>query len=164
MAEGKNIVIRIINEGGSGSQKNKVDVTGQDQKKSTDVLETAVLSSVLHRSFEQLKGAVVSETKYQLNLNYSLTDNYMSKQNMNIALGILSRGYSAGVSIASGFAVGGWVGAGIAAGMEVLKLGVDIYHNYQEEAINLRKMNAQLRFNRQRAGYSLTAGSRGENR
>jgi hypothetical protein len=37
-------------------------------------------------------------------------------------------------------------------------------HNYQQELIKINQMDAQLSFNRQRAGYSLTAGSIGENR
>lgn len=164
-----NGVIKIIFEEGSNKTPGPKPINDKmspesDKNKDADILKTAALSAMLYRAGRQLKDVTIDEVKRQIDLNFALTDNYMARQNMNIALGIIDKAGGAVVSIGTGFAIAGPVGAVIGAGLEVVKTGLNIFHNYQQETINLHKMNVQLEFNRQRAGYSLTVGARGENR
>ena len=164
MANNGEIIIRIITseEDGDG----KVDPTGKKevQKKQKSDLETAAITKAIEHAAKQVFRISVGEVQRQLQLNFSLTDNYIANQNLSIGMGMINKGISTGFSIFAGFKLAGPAGAAIGAGVEMIKLGLDIYHNYQEEEINLRKMENQLSFQRERAGYSLTAGTRGENR
>ena len=174
MPETGTIVIKFV----EGSKKvpgpkpitDKIDESGS---KDDSVLETAILSALLKRTARQIKGLVLNEAKYQIDLHFKLTDNYLGAQNLNIALGVVNKVASFGLSIYSGaklgFSAGGGaagavVGAVFAAGVSGLSLVQQISHNYEQEYIRINQMNANLQFNRQRAGYSLTSGSIGENR
>ena len=141
------------------------------QASETSALQTAVYTTMIQSAAKQLKGMMVNEAKFQINRYFNLTDNYMAKQEMDIALGVINRTYSIGSAIVGGAIAGSAggpagivLGAAIATGMSGLSLGLDIYHNYSEQDIRIRKMDNSLDFNRQRAGYSLTAGARGENK
>lgn len=172
MAEGKEIVIRIINENGASTSASQTDVIGNQSKKSSEeYLNTAVMSSLLSRAASQAKNLIVNEAKYEIDLHYNLTDNYLGQQNMNIALSIFNKVVGFGESVVVGAkvgSVGGVVGAAIGAlfgaVFSTAKISTEILHNYQQERIKINQMNTNLEFNRQRAGYSLTAGSIGENR
>lgn len=175
MAEGKEIVIRIINEGGSidgnDTEQKKVDVTGEKDKKSSDAVETAFMTSVIKKAYNQAKGIVIGEAKYQISKYFQLTDNYLGEQDLNVALNVIGKVWEVGLSIYAGIKIGkkyGPAGAiaatAIAVGATVVNTAMQVAHNYEQERIQLNQMNAQLEFNRQRAGYALTAGSIGENR
>lgn len=138
---------------------------------SANILETAVMSTLLKKAASQAKGIIIDEALYQQQKYYKLNDDYLGQQNMSIALNVINKVWDTGVSIVAGAKigaaagpVGAVIGATIAALTSGINLGRQIYHNYEQENINLARMNSQLRFNRERAGYSLTAGSRGENR
>ena len=176
MAEGKEIVIRIINQNsgnnGNGSS-NTTDVTGQNQEKaSDDYFETSAMVSLISRGVSQLKNIVVGEAKYEINRYFQLNDDYFGQQNMNIALNVMNKVVDVGSSIYTGaqlgYSVGGVagavVGAIVGAGVSAVSTLMEVDRNYNRQTITLNKMDAQLQFNRQRAGYSLTAGSIGENR
>ena len=169
MAEGKEIVIRIINE--QGTDKKKADVTGENQEKSTDALSTAAMTTLLQKAARQVKGMVINEAKYQINKYFQLTDDYLGQQNLNIALNVVNKVWNTGLSVFAGAKVGASAGpigavAGAVLMASVSTIGTlqQISHNYEQERIKLNQMNVNLSFNRQRAGYSLTAGSIGENR
>ena len=166
MANNGEIVIRI--EEGSVEPK-PLEPEEQKKKDSAGLLETAALVYCLKRAAESAKAITIEEVKYQINRHFRLTDDYISQQNLNIALGVVSKTKNAALGALGTFKALGGGGAGIlgaitAAGIAVVQTGVQIVHNYEEEKLRLNKMNAELSFNRQRAGYSLTAGSVGENR
>jgi len=172
MANNGEIVIRF--EDGTDSKVKKVDPTGEKKKQEggSDIFDTALTLWAMKRAANLIKDIGVGEVKYQLSKYYKLNDNYIAQQNMDIALNIASKVISTGIGIfagaKAGLKVGGPAGAVIGASVAVVgatvKTGMDIIHNFEQENIRLRQMNAQLQFNRQRAGYSLTAGSVGENR
>lgn len=147
-------------------------IADKDQNKDDDQLETAVLATLIGRAARQLKGTVISELKYQQNKYYNMQDDYLGKQNMDIALNVLEKVWSVGINIYAGAKLGLKLGGGygaaagaiIAAGVSTVQTYQQVAHNYEQERIRLNQMQAQLDFTRQRAGYSLTAGSIGENR
>ena len=155
------IVIRIVADDGEG----KTDATGQKEvdEKQKD-LETAAVTTALQKAAKQLIRIGVGEALYQQNVYYSLTDDYQSEQNLNIAKSIISKTASTAITAIALGSKFGPVGAAIGVSVAVVSTGLDIFHNYQQEMMNDSKRDRQLEFQRVRAGYSLTAGSRGENR
>lgn len=143
-----------------------VNTTGEKQVQSStsNMFRTGFFLYAAKKAYSGAKQITINEAKYQLNKYFRLTDNYLGQQNMNIALGIVNRVANFGLSVASGFMIGGIPGAIVTAGIDITKNILEIAHNYEQENINLQKMDNQLQFNRQRAGYSLTSGSIGENK
>ncbi len=167
MAEGKEIVIRIVNEEEKTTQQKSVDtVKGSNSvKKSTDdVFKSTTVAFLYRRTTEFAKNTIINEVKYQQGKYYRLADDYLGEQNMNIALNVISKVVSVATAAKVGLAVAGPVGAVAVVAMSAIGLGIQTAHNKEQEDIKLKQMNNQLQFNRQRAGYSLTAGSIGENR
>lgn len=172
----KNGVITIrFEEGGKTPGPQPIDPSKPtpDAEKVTDnsVMETAVMSILLTSAAKQIKSITVDEVMYQLHKYYELSDNYLGRQNMDISLDIINKAWNIGTSMVFGAKLGskaGWagaiVGAAIAGGISAIQLSQQVSHNYEQQNIRLTQMDAQLSFNRQRAGYSLTAGSIGENR
>lgn len=124
---------------------------------------TSVTAVLLHEAYNYAKEELVQIANYELNKHFSLKDDYIAQRNLSIAKSIISKGASMGTAIASGFATGGIVGGAAAIAGATATLGIEIAQNYDQENVRLRQMNAQLEFSRQRAGYSLTSGSVGEN-
>lgn len=166
------IIIRIIE---TSEVDNGVDKATTKPKKQTKPskktkvnkdsdTKTALKTSLIQHAGERIKGVVVDEFHYQLDKYYYLNDNYLGQQSKNIATNMISRGVSVGKSVAGGFVVGGPAGAAVMAVVEGIKLGQDIYHNYEKQRIKLKQMDEQLSFNRERAGFSLTAGVTGVNK
>jgi len=172
----RNGVITIrFEEGGKTPGPQPVDPVNPtpDAEKVTDnnLLETAVLGALLHKTASQVKNMAINEAKYQINKYFMLTNDYLGQQSMNIALNVINKALDFGTTIYFGAKMGAKAGpagaiAGVvlAAGVSIISTVQQISHNYEQERIKLNQMDAQLQFNRQRAGYSLTAGSIGENR
>lgn len=167
MANNGEIIIKIVSETGAATnqptEKLEEKVT-TEKSKTDDKLENAIYTSLLQHTAKQVVGITIGEAKYQHNRYFRMSDNYLAEQSLDIGLNIVNRVISTGVGIAAGFTIAGVPGAIVAAGIEAVNIGLDIYHNKDQENIRLRQMDAALSFNRQRAGYSLTAGSQGENR
>ena len=161
MANNGEIVIRI--EEGS-VQPRPVDPDNQEKKDSASMTETAALTFCLKRAAEAVKSITIDEVKYQLNKHFELTDDYISQQNMNIALNVVNKVKNTAMSMIGGYAVAGPAGAAVMGMISIVNTSIQISRNYEQERIRLNKMDAELKFNRERAGYSLTAGSIGENR
>lgn len=169
MAEIREVVIKIQ---GESSEKNRTpqDSNPNEKTQETDGLGKAT-SVILNQAFNQLKNEFISEVNYEINKHFNLTDDYIGQRNVNVAKNVISRVASIGTSIYAGAKLGlGGGPVGIAIGavtalvISTAQLGVDIYQNYDQANINLRQQNAQLEFTRQRAGYSLTSGSIGDNK
>lgn len=165
MAKNGEIIIRF-EEGKPQNGPTPATKTTVEEKSTADdsTLETAVMVYCLKKSANAIKNITIEEVKYHLNMRFQLTDNYLAQQNMSIALNVVNKVVGTGMTIAAGFKVAGPAGAIVAAGIAVANTAIDIAHNYEQERLRLNKMNAELSWNRQRAGYSLTAGSVGENR
>ena len=100
---------------------------------------------------------------YEINKYFNLHDDYIGQRNLTIAKNVVSKSLGMATAVASGFMVGGPAGGAIALVGVTASLGIEIYQNYDQENIKLRQMNAQLSYSRQRAGFSLTSESIGEN-
>lgn len=165
MASNGTITIRIINEEAQ-PETPQGDATGtkEARKSQRSDLQTAAITSVIQKAAHSVKEMGASQIRFQVNRYFEITDDYLGQQSLNICLGIARKVESAAMSIAGGALVAGPVGAIIMGAVELGKTGLDIYQNYSQQNLQLRKMDAQLDYSRQRAGYSLTAGSQGENR
>lgn len=163
MAQNGEIIIKIVQ--GNEPSPDKPDKPVQVQKEKTDdKLENAIFTSLLQKTARELKGIVIDEANYQINKYFRMNDNYLAQQQKDIALGIIGKVTSVGTSLVGGFMFGGIPGLVAETIIQGVKLGIDINRNYTEERIRLNQMDANLDYSRQRAGYSLTAGSQGENR
>lgn len=167
--------IRVIfTEGsGKGSGNNRTVVNTKTGKPKTQdkVQEEAKASNIVNHAFKnyvvsqakQVVGLVANEVLYEINKYYTLTDNVEGKRDLNIALGLIHRGGQiVGPTIAGSYfgPVGAVIGFGVGIGREVISL----YQGYDQQNIQLRQLNTQLEYSRQRAGYSLTSGSIGEDK
>lgn len=167
MAEIREVVIKIKGEEG----KKEVTTKTNEKTKKVDTMD-ALTSIVYNQAFSHLKSEFISELNYEINKHFVLTDDYVGQRKVTALKNIASRALSIGTSIVSGAKAGSMVlpGVGTAVGaitmavVSAINLGVDIYQNYDQANISLRQQNAQLDFTRERAGYSLTSGSVGENK
>ena len=161
MADNREVVIRIVDE---TKEQNKTGVNGASEGNTKDIFGTATISYLTNKGVSYLENVLVGEVKYQINRYFSLTDNYLGQQDLRIALSVLNKiGGIVSSTIMAG-SVAGPAGAIITLIGSLTTTAQSIYHNYDQQIIQLAKMNAQLEFNRERSGYSLTAGSRGENK
>lgn len=117
---------------------------------------------LLHEAYRYAKQDIMKVAQYELSKYFNLRDDYIGQRNMNVAKNVISKTVGMGTAVAGGFMVGGPIGATIAAVGTMATLGIEIAQNYDQENIRLRQMNAQLSYSRQRAGYSLTSDSIGE--
>lgn len=124
---------------------------------------TSATTILLHEAYNYAKQEITQIASYEVSKYFNLKDDYIGQRNLSIAKNIISKGASIGTAIASGFATGGIIGGAVAIVGTTASLGIEIAQNYDQENIRLRQMNAQLEYSRQRAGYSLTSGSVGEN-
>lgn len=148
--------------GGGGQRRKKPkesqNARKEEQKKNKRIRNMAYLAG--NATVQQ----AISMVNYEINRELTLTDNYIGQRTLNNTIQVINKVRSVATSTVQGAMVGGWVGAAIMAFVDIAGTGIDIYQNYDQESIKIKQMDAQLQFSRQRAGYSLTSGSRGENR
>ncbi len=163
MAETREIVITIKEK----QDKQNIDtsnITTSNVSKIDNSNISTTTSVLLNQALESAKQDINRIVSYEIQKNFNLTDNYIGERNLNNAKQVVSRASKIGVSIATGFATGGIVGAIIVAGLEAISLGIDTYQNQENQNIKLRQNDLQLSFSRQRSGYSLISNSIGENK
>lgn len=156
----------------------KVGASAENEKKPSEKIKKGTKNKVqtlqkedkwydnlyIQQAWSYVKAEVSSVAHYEMNKWYALRDDYIGQRNMNVALNVISRAKDIATTIYAGFKTGGTVGAGIAAVSSVYMLVWDIIQNEDRQNIMLRQMDAQLDYQRQRAGFSLTSGRVGENR
>ena len=169
MAETRKITIEIIDS----EAKPKTEIQNKQEKNNTSddksskkstALNNAGTMIVINQAYKQLRGSIISNADYLINRHFNLTDDYIGQRNYNITKNIISKVRGTALGVVAGFTTGGPVGAAITAAMSIGLTAIDIAKNFDEQNIMLRQMDAQLEYTRQRAGYSLTSGSVGENR
>lgn len=140
---------------------------GEKQGKAQQIADKsalAIAATVAVNVAKQEASNMVGFSDYMIQRHLSLTDDYIGQRNYTTAKNIISKGGGIAMAIGSGAMTGGIVGALVAAAVSSINLGLDIYKAYSEQQITLQKMDQQLQFNRVRAGYSLMAGSIGEDK
>lgn len=133
--------------------KNKV----QEQKKWYETI-------YVNQARQYVKADINKIATYEINKWFTLNDDYIGQRYVNNALNVISRAKSIYTTIAASVMVGGAIGGVIAAIGSAVNIGIDIAQNYDRQNIMLKQMNAQLSYQRQRAGYSLTSGRVGEDK
>lgn len=174
--------IRIYIEGGSSKATQMIpsagnaDLAASKARAGTgDAISstTSTLGSVLaNQAFEYVKKELGNELEYEIGKAITMRDDYVAQRRLSATYSIASKGASAYAAVAGGYeigsslgiAYGGPIGAALAAIGIAASIGVDIYQNYDRQRIAINKQEAQLDYLRQRAGYSLTSGSIGEDR
>ena len=170
MAEARSVDVNIVvmekpYDGSGDSIVPKVTkVKAPEQANRTDnTLLSSSTSVLLHEAYNYAKQEVTQIASYEINKYFNLHDDYIGQRNLTIAKNVVSKSLGMATAVASGFMVGGPAGGAIALVGVTTSLGIEIYQNYDQENIKLRQMNAQLAYSRQRAGFSLTSESIGEN-
>lgn len=167
------VIVYIKNQTTSGNGTAINPKTGQEQEpeEETGASERSTLASVMiNQAYEYAKSIVVNEVTYEVNKYFDLSDDYESKRDLNIALGVAKKVVGVGVATASGAKIGakfGPVGAVIGAvigfGGSTIGEAINVYQAYDKQSITMKQRNKQLEYTRVRVGYSLTSGSIGEN-
>ena len=167
MAQG-DITIRI-KSGGTGTigktainsetGKTETQTANIPQVNASNIVKLATARSTI----SYVKNLVVDSAEYAINRNFQLTDDYIGKRNVSIALNMVHRSTQLGMSIATGFMIGGPVGAVAMGSLNIASQGVGVFKAIDQQNIKLAQLDEQLGFTRERAGYSLTDGSVGRN-
>ena len=162
MADTREIKVTIVEKGANGSSgdKKKKGATNKVQEKNNNLFDSVILNKAVDFAIEDVNKIATYEVNKFLNLH----DDYVSERNITVAMSVIDRAKRFGVSVYAGAVVGGPIGAAVAVIGQMATMGIDIYQNYDKERVKIAQMNAQLGYQRQRAGFSLTSGSIGENK
>lgn len=171
MEDTRDIKITIVNESMSDLPADK----GEDEaSKQKEDLNNSKLSNGIFRKIapsitsiyliNQSESLIKQTATYALNEYMSLTDNYVAQNNSSIAMSVMSRSTTILTSMIGAGATLGPVGLAVSAVIQGVTLGVDILKNYHNQTTSVRVSENNLNYQRVRAGYSLTAGSVGENK
>ena len=145
----------------TGEKKSQEKVKKETTK--TDLVNHALNNYVIGQA-KKVGQTLLSEALYEVNKYFDLTDNVEGKRNLNIAIGMVHRGTSVLGSTLIGTQIAGVPGALVGFASGVINEAINIYQGYDQQNIQLRQLNTQLEYTRERAGYSLTSGSIGENK
>lgn len=164
------VLIHIVNESEGGDNGTTIDTdTGEEKDQAPDKFNLAK-SVLVNQFYNYAKQIIVSEASYEINKHFDLTDDYESKRDFNIAVGVFNKVKNVATSTATGAiagakfgAVGVAVGALIGFGGSTVGEIINVYQAFDKQNITMQQRNKQLEYTRQRAGYSLTSGSIGEN-
>lgn len=147
-----------------GEKKPSDKVKDGDKNKVQETNKKDLTSIWLHQAWSYVKADIEKIATYELNKWFMLNDDYIGQRTVAAAMNVISKAKNIGVVTLAGFKLGGPVGAAIGLAGSLLTLGIDIAQNYERQDIQLRQMDAQLDYQRQRAGFSLTSGRVGENK
>lgn len=142
------------------SEKVRAGTKNKVKKQQTDYIG----ATLVNQAWQYVKTDITKIANYEINKWFSLRDDYIGQRTVNTALNFISRAKNMVSTIAAGAVLAGGAGAAIALVGSFATLGIDIAQNYDRERIMLKQMDAQLDYQRQRAGYSLTSGRVGENK
>lgn len=156
---------------GQTKHKDRIAAESEKAQKKLQEAKQAFISYGFNQVLNTTKSIARNEAVYEIYKYYNLTDNAQAERDMNIAMNIAGKTISLVESAIIGAQMGATLGpigaaAGAAIGLVagVAKTAVDIYQGYDQQNIKIMQQEEQLKFNRSRAGYSLTAGDKGENR
>lgn len=167
------ITIKAKGEGKPSSPKPSKPEEKNTEAKSETKSEGQNLSSwLVHKALNEAEQQIKSAVDYEFSMYYSTHDDYIGQRNYEIAKASINMAVKVGTSLYSGAAmgasIGGPIGAAIGAAASAVSVGVDLALQYsramEQQQLKIDQMNAQLSYTRQRSGYSLTAGSVGENK
>lgn len=103
---------------------------------------------------------VINMAVHQFGMWLSLSDNIQAQRNIADASNFISKSISVANGLIQGYSAAGIPGLIVASFVEMTKLGVEIFKNYQQQEIQINQLQVQLDYSRERSGYSLTSGGR----
>lgn len=160
MAELREIQVVITQEETKpNDNKPKAPNNKVEKQKQTD----AIGSIVMHKAYDIVKEDVKRVASYEIQKWTNLNDDYIAQRNLTTATNVISRAKSSATAIIGASMVNPVLGVVVAIG-QIATLAIDIWQNYDQQNILLRQLDANLSFNRVRAGFSLTSNSIGDNR
>lgn len=133
---------------------------------------TTVVVQMGEKALSQVVNMGVGTADYYITRAYVLKDDYIGQRNYQIAKSILM-GVASDVGGVAGWAISGFkigqapgaiIGTILGTAITALSRGLDYNKQMQQQELQVRLLNQTLEFNRQRAGYSLSSGSVGEDR
>lgn len=165
MAETRRIVITIRH--GKGKRPTPSSPKPAPSPKAKRVVEdkgmgigTAVLANQV---YENVKAMLKQTAEYEIDKYFDTRNDYVAKRDLSEALTYINMASSIATATYVGFQTGGPVGAAIGAGLVLSHQALNASLALERQRIAIERNDAQLAFSRDRAGFSLTAGSRGEN-
>lgn len=150
----------VSSESQKPSEKIKKGTKNKVQTQQTDY----VGSVVVNQAWNIVKQSTSKIVNYEINKWFTLKDDYIGQRNLNNALATINKASSSITAIAGGFVAGGVIGGAVATVGVVVASAISIAQHIDKQNIELDQLDAQLQYQRQRAGYSLTSGRVGENR
>ena len=176
MADAKKVVIEIVGKsedsskpGSNMSEPAKTESGFSSFSNSSNIgVATAVFA--VKEALQTAASLVADVAVYEFNKSFALNDDYVGDRNKNFALKICSQvtnTVTTTLSMASqGAMIGGPVGAAIGAAVGLMgsmaSSAIQTAQAMDSQNIMLNKMDAQMSFTRQRAGWSVNAASIGE--
>lgn len=166
MAQGE-VVIRI-KRGGTVDGTAIDNETGQLNAQTPNIpsanAKNIISMSVARSALQYVKRITLESGEYAINRHFQLEDDYIGKRDTNIAINMCQRAGQLGMSVATGFMVGGVIGAVVAGVGNIALQGIDVAKNLDQQNIKLAQLDEQLSFTREKVGYALTDGSVGRNK
>lgn len=170
MADNRSIVITLkLDNGESSVEEQPTDTSAASNKSDKNSSAKAVAVFAAVQTTQIVISEAVSWGEYYWNKELTLNDDYVGQRNKNIAVMQINRAVGAlgtiGSFTALGASAGPWgaaIGAVIGTVAAVASIARSDIQGQEQQDIQIRQMNAQLDFTRARAGFSLKAGSIGE--
>lgn len=176
MADSRNIVITlkmqheyISSDSGSnesGEDRGKASINKLLRPTKTRGKEVLAKNVILNQAYQYAKASIKQAVEYQLNVYFSLTENYTAQQDMNNALTSIGKVTGFGASIMTGATAGSVVpGAGTVVGAIAAAVAyagneaIQTYQRFNQQERTLAGMNVQSSFQLTRMG--LIDGGRG---
>ena len=171
--EGK-VVVEIVDKDKKEGGNNKTAVntkTGDTKSEQEDDGILIISSALAYKAFKNTVSQVKTIATYEIDKSFTLSDDFESKRDFHIALSILEKAGNIATSTFAGAMLGSAGGpVGTVVGAVVGFVGsvgnevISVYQAYNQQDITMKQRNEQLKYTRQRAGFSLESGSIGENR
>lgn len=165
MPETRRIVITIRH--GKGKRPTPSSPKPTPSPKAKRVVEdkgTSIGTAVLaNQVYENVKAMLKQTAEYEIGKYFDTKNDYVSKRDLSEALTYINMASSIATAAYVGFQTGGPVGAAIGAGLVLSHQALNASLALERQRMAVERADAQLSFSRDRAGFSLTAGSRGEN-
>lgn len=179
MADTREIVITIRNaqaaakEGEAGSPgkpdgsvtQATADRRGQssvsDDANARQQAMTTVMVQLGERALKQAASAALNAADWAITRSFYLKDDYIGQRRYAEAKQTISAMAQDVASIASWASLGP-IGLAVGTAVTIANRAASYYKSMDAQSLQLKQMEATLGFNRQRAGYSLSSGSVGE--
>jgi len=171
MAETRTITIIVRKGADQPSQQGGAPDSEQGEQASRSNGDAGIASWLLHQAYSAAVQELTAEAQYQIGAYYSQTDDYIGERNMMVAkayvgkvMGIAASAYAGARAGSAGGAAGALIGAAAGAGAYGVSQALEYWRALGAQSRSVERMDAQLGFQRARSGWSLTAGSIGEDR